>query len=208
MTYKFAFPLIAIAGLAACELPDENTLSRADLRAFSADDVRASGLDFTPAADIPTGAATYEGHIRSDAIVNGADDYSILGLLEMNVDISDTSSRDGSGRISGTISDINLFDDNDDGFEDQSFGGDLSVRGDAREGRIDATATGVLDAVLDDTLFEQTSTWSLELDGDFVTDADAADTIVGDISGGTTGAATDDYDVLLTGTGKFLGERQ
>jgi hypothetical protein len=84
----------------------------------------------------------------------------------------------------------------------------LTIRGDAREGRIDATATGVLDAVLDDVVVEQTSTWSLDLDGVFVTDVDAADTIVGNISGGTTGASTDDYDVLLTGTSKFFGERE
>ncbi|MCK0122565.1 hypothetical protein MWU61_18585 [Loktanella sp. F6476L] len=208
MTYKFALPFFAIAGLAACELPNENTLSRSDLTALSADDVRASRLDFTAATDIPTGSATYEGHVRSDAIVNGEDDYSILGLLEMGVDISATAGREGSGGIDGTISQINLFDDNNNGFEDQEFGGELTVRGDARDGRIEATATGVLDAVLDDVLMEQTSTWSLDLRGDFVTDFDDGDTIVGDVSGGTTGSASDDYDVTLTGTGKFFGERQ
>ena len=208
MTYRIILPMIAAASLAACELPNENTLSRADLRAFSADDIRASALDFTPAADIPTGAAVYSGHIRSGAIVNGESDYNILGLMEMGVDISSTSTRDGTGSITGSISSVNLFDDLNDGFEDQEFGGTLSIAGEARDGRIDATATGVLDAVLEDTLFEQTSTWSLDLNGNFVTDFEAGDTVVGSISGGTTGAATDDYDVLLTGTSKFLGERQ
>lgn len=208
MTYKITLPLIMVAALSACELPDESTLNRSDLRAFAADDIRASKLDFTPAADIPTGAATYTGHIRSDAIVNGESDYSILGLMDLDVTISSTATRDGSGRISGEISDINLIDNNNDSFDDQAFGGKLTISGDAREGRIDATATGVLDAVLDDTFSKQTSTWSLDMKGDFVTDVEDGDTITGTLTGGTTGTASDEYDVLLTGTGRFLGERE
>ncbi|MFT4701692.1 MAG: hypothetical protein ACI9ND_003330 [Yoonia sp.] len=208
MTYRIILPMIAAASLTACALPDKNSLNRADLRAFTADDTRAAGFDPTPSADIPTGAATYEGHIRSDAIVNGEDDFSVAGLLDLRVDMSASAARVGSGDVSGSISDINLFDDNDNGYEDQKLDGDLDISGTVREGRLGATATGVLGAVLSDTLFEQTSTWSLDLDGDFVDDAESADVITGRISGGTTGGSTDEYDILLTGSGRFLGERR
>jgi hypothetical protein len=208
MTYRIVIPMIAAASLAACALPEKNTLSRADLRAFTADDTRAARFDPTPSADIPTGTATYEGHIRSDAIVNGEDDFSVAGLLDLRVDMSASAARVGSGDVSGSISDINLFDNNDNGYEDQKLDGDLDISGTVREGRVRATATGVLGAVLSDTLFEQTSTWSLDLDGDFVDDAESADVITGRVSGGTNGGSTDEYGVLLTGTGRFLGERQ
>ena len=210
MTFRISISLIAMAGVAACAIPEDNTLNRSDLAAFTADDVRANStaLSFTPAADIPTGAATYEGHVRSAAIVNGRDDFDILGLLELEIDISDTSTRDGTGNVRGTISDLNLFDDDNDGFDDQAFDGDLSISGSVDEGRIDATATGVLGAVLANTIIEQTSTWSLNLDGDIKTDFEAGDTASGSVSGGTTGAASDEYDVLLTGGGGFLAERQ
>lgn len=208
MTYRIILPMIAAASLTACALPDKNSLNRADLRAFTADDTRAARFDPTPSADIPTGAATYQGHIRSDAIVNGEDDFSVAGLLDLRVDMSASPTRVGSGDVSGSISDINLFDDNDNGYEDQKLDGDLNISGTVREGRLGATATGVLGAVLSDTLFEQTSTWSLDLDGDFVDDAESADVITGRVTGGTIGRSTDEYDILLTGSGRFLGERR
>lgn len=210
MSFRISITCAAIAGLAACALPEENTLNRSDLAAFTADDLRANStaLSFTPAADIPTGSATYEGHVRSAAIVNGEDDYNILGLLELEIDISDTATRDGTGTVRGSITDLNLLDDNADGFEDQAFDGDLSIAGNVDEGRIDATATGVLGAVLDDVVVQQTSTWSLNLDGDVKTDFDPGDVVAGSVSGGTTGSASDDYDVLLTGGGGFLAEIQ
>ena len=210
MSYRISITCAAIAGLTACALPEENTLTRSDFAAFAADDLRANStaLSFTPAADIPTGSATYEGHIRSEAIVNGEDDYNILGLLELEIDISDTATRDGTGNVRGSITELNLFDDNDDGFEDQAFDGDLNIAGNVDEGRIDATATGVLGAVLDDVVVEQTSTWSLNLNGDVKTDFDAGDVVAGRVSGGTTGAASDGYFVLLTGDGGFVAERE
>lgn len=212
MTFRISISIIAMVGVAACALPEDNTLSRSDLAAFTADDERANNLSgplsFTPAADIPTGSATYEGHVRSDAIVNGEDDYSILGLLELEVNIRDTTTQVGSGSIRGNITELNLIDENNDGFDDQAFTRDLSINGTINGGRIDATATGVLGAVLDDTISEQTSTWSLDLDGDVKTDFEAGDTLTGSISGGTAGASSDEYDVLLTGGGGFLAERQ
>lgn len=208
MTFRFPITLITLTGLAACALPAENTLSRSDLRAFTADDERAASLAFTPAADIPTGSATYEGHVRSAAIVNGEDDFDIAGLLELNIDISDTATRDGTGEITGSITQLNLFDDNDDGFDDQEFDGELSVSGRASEGRLNANATGVLGAVLSDTVIQDTSQWSIALDGDLRDDFESADVATGAVSGGTSGAATDDYAVTLTGGGRFYAERQ
>jgi len=209
MTYKIAIPLIAVAGLTACAQPKDSTLNRADYRAFAADDQFADRqLPRTAAADIPTGEATYAGHIRSNAILNNEDDYKILGDLELVIDIEPNASTTGSGDINGTITNINLLDDEDDGFEDQRFGGFLNVDGDVRSGEIEARATGVLDAVLGDVVTEQKSFWELELDGKFVTDLTEGDTIVGDVSGGTEGGSSDEYNIRLDGSGAFLGERQ
>jgi hypothetical protein len=211
MTYKFTLPLIAAAAsLSACAIPDDNTLNRSDLATFTADDRRANStaLSFTSASDIPTGSATYEGSVRSAAIVNGEDDYDILGLLALDIDISDTATRDGTGTVRGSITELNLLDDNDNGYEDQAFDGDLSIAGNVDEGRIDATATGVLGAVLADGLIEQTSTWSLDLDGDIKTDFEDGDVAAGSVSGGTTGRTSDGYDILLTGGGGFVAQRQ
>lgn len=210
MFFRLSIPLVTLASLAACELPQDNTLSRSDLAAFTADDLRANSnaLSFTPAADIPTGSATYAGHVRSPAILNGEDDYDILGLLDLEIDISETATRDGTGSVRGTISDLNIFDDNDNGFEDQSFDGDLTIVGNVDEGRIDATATGVLGAVFGDVLTQQTSVWSVNLDGDIKTDFEAGDTAAGIVTGGTNGTASNDYDITLTGGGSFLAERE
>ena len=209
MTLRFSISIVALAAVAACAIPEDNTLTRSDLAAFTADDLRANSnaLSFTAPEDIPTGTATYEGHLRSAAIVNGEDDYDVLGLLALEVDISDAAAREGSGSIRGSITELNLFDDNDNGFEDQTFDGDLSISGTVNAGRIDATATGVLGAVLDDVIIEQTSTWRIDLDGDVRTDFEDGDTISGTVNGGTTGGATDDYSVTLTGGGGFVAER-
>ena len=207
MALRVSVSIAVIAGLAACAQPVENSLSRSDLSAFSADDRRATSLSFTPADEIPTGSASYEGHVRSAAIVNGQADYDVAGLLELNINISDTATRQGSGEITGRITELNLFDDNDDGFDDQQFDGDLSIAGRVNEGRIEADATGVLGAVLANVFTEQTSTWDIALDGDLRDDLGRADVATGAISGGTAGAATDEYDVRLTGGGRFYAER-
>lgn len=207
MTRRFTLPLIAFAGVTACALPEDNTLSRSDLAASVADESVARQLSFTPAADIPTGTATYAGHVRSAAIVNGEDDYDLLGQLDLEVDISATATRDGSGSVRGSITDLNLFDDNNNGFDDQALDGDLSVSGNINEGRFEANATGVLGAVLDDVIIEQTSTWSVNLSGDVRTDLEPGDVISGTVNGGTTGTASDDYDITLTGGGGFVVER-
>lgn len=199
--------LPAFATLAACALPDETTLNRADLRAAQSDDNFARTLAFTDVEDIPAGTATYQGHIQSEAIVNGEDDFSVLGDLTLTVDIAGSGSRAGSGDVEGLIDNLNLFDDGNDGFDDQGLGGTLTVAGNTDGGRLDATATGVIDAVVADTLTTQSATWELDLDGDFRDNFEPADTIAGGVTGGTVGGGSDDYDLRLIGSGRFYGER-
>lgn len=203
MTYKFVFPLAAIAGLAACELPEENTLSRSDYRAFQADDDFARSLAITPADAIPTGTATYEGHIRSDATLEGQTGYQILGLLEMDIEISDTSSIAGAGDINGSITEVNLLDNRDDGFEDQSFNGALTVNGRVSQGQIDARADGLLTGVLSD-IGSDTADWDLTLEGNLRDST--GEVATGSVFGGTDGA-NDTYDIQLLGGGRFYAER-
>ncbi|MEO9863716.1 MAG: hypothetical protein ABJO29_01230 [Yoonia sp.] len=203
MTYKFALPILAFAGLAACEIPDENTLSRADYRAFEADDSFARSLSITPAADIPAGSATYQGHIRSDATLEGQSGYQILGLLEMDVDISSTSSIDGAGEVNGSITEVNLLDNRDDGYEDQSFAGELTVNGRVSQGQIDARADGLLTGVLSD-IGSDTADWDLTLEGNLRDST--GEVAAGSVFGGTDGT-NDDYDLQLLGGGRFYAER-
>ncbi|MEL6641376.1 MAG: hypothetical protein AAFP98_08710 [Pseudomonadota bacterium] len=200
--------LTTTALVSACALPKENTLNRADFRAAEADDAFARNLDFTPADRIPPGEATYEGTVHSDAIVNGVDDFKVLGDLELSVDIAEAGSRAGTSDVTGSITNLNLFDDAENGFDDQRLGGTLTLSGRTDGGRIDARATGVVDAVVADTIGRQSATWQLDLDGDFRDNFENADVVSGDVSGGTVGGSTDDYDVLLTGDGGFFGERQ
>ncbi|MBB5720723.1 hypothetical protein FHS72_000327 [Loktanella ponticola] len=205
MTYKIAFTLIAVAGLAACEQPEDLTLNRADYRAFAADDEYARDrLSITPAGDIPTGKATYEGHIRSEATLNGEDDYLVLGLLDLTIDISDTSTTAGSGDVRGSISEVNLLDNNDKGFEDQAFSGNLTVSGRVVGGQIDARADGVLKGVLSDDVSRDSNGWDLTLEGNLRDDD--AEVATGTIYGGTDGT-TDDYNIQLQGGGRFYAER-
>jgi len=199
----FLFPAIAL--LSACATPEEATISRADVRAFAADDTRADALDFTPTANIPTGTATYNGHIRSDAIINSEDDYIVAGDLELNVDIADTATR--SSNITGAITNVNVLDNNNDGFDDQRLRGELTLSGDASEGNIDAKAIGVLSGVFEDTIGDPSATWELDLNGRFRDDFENADVVSGRVSGGTQDEFSDDYDVTLIGTGRFYGER-
>ncbi len=207
MTFRFPILLTAIATLSACALPEETTLNRADFRAAEADDAFARTLDFTPEANIPAGEATYQGHIQSEAIVNGTDDFKVLGDLELSVDIADAGSRAGTSDVTGSITNLNLFDDANDGFDDQGLDGTLTLSGRTEGGRIDATATGVVEAVVADSLSEQRATWELNLDGDFRDNFENADVVAGGVTGGTIGGGSDEYDLRLTGNGRFFGER-
>jgi len=199
-----ALLLLAATGLAACATPDENTLTRADLRAAEADVAFAESLAFTPIADIPVGQATYTGSVSGDVIVNGEDDFSLLGDLVLDIDIAEAGRETGRNNISGTIDNLNLFDDGNDGFDDQRLSGDLRVSGRADSGRIDATATGLVTAVITDTLSEQRAAWELDLNGDFL--GSDGSVILGDVSGGTTEDVTNDYALRFDGPGDFFGE--
>lgn len=206
ITPRLAACLATTVLVSACALPDENTLNRADYRAAEADDAFARTLPFTEIADIPGGSAVYEGHIRSEAIVDGRGDFKVLGDLAIDVDIAETGSRAGTSDITGRISNLNLFDDAEDGFDDQALDGDLIISGRTEAGRIDATAKGVVGAVLADGVSGQTATWSVDLDGDLRSNFENADVVAGSATGGTIGSASDQYDLTLIG-GRFYGER-
>ena len=208
MARFIALTLIALPFLAACETPEKTTLNRADFRAAEADDAFARTLDFTPEENVPAGVATYNGHVQSEAIVNGVPNFKVLGDLAMTVDIAATGTRAGSGDVGGTITNLNLFDDANDGFDDQGLDGDLTIVGTTEAGRIDATATGVIRAIVTDTPTQQTATWELGLDGDFRDNFESGDVVAGGVTGGTVGGTSDDYSLRLTGSGRFYGERE
>ena len=199
--------LASTALVTACAMPEKNTLNRADYRAAEADDAFARTLPFTEVADIPGGNATYNGHLRSEAIVNGEGNFKVLGDLSLDVDIAESGSRAGTGEITGQIANLNLFDDAEDGFDDQALTGNLTINGSTEGGRIDATATGVVGAVLADGPTGQDATWSVDLNGDFRSNFEDADVVSGSATGGSIGSASDQYDLLLNG-GRFYGERQ
>lgn len=207
ITPRLVVCLAATALVSACAMPEENTLNRADYRAAEADDAFARTLPFTDVADIPGGNATYDGHLRSEAIVNGQGNFKVLGDLSLGVDIAATGTRAGTGEVTGQITNINLFDDAEDGFDDQALTGDLTISGSTEGGRIDATATGVVGAVLADGPTGQDATWSVDLNGDFRSNFENADVVAGSATGGTLGSASDQYDLLLSG-GRFYGERR
>lgn len=201
---RFLIPFATL--LSACAVPEDATVNRADLRADTADIDRARFLERTLTEQIPTGSASYHGVFQSDAIVNGQEDYIVSGDLALAVDFQNDIRRTDND-VTGRISNVNLIDNANDGFDDQRLTGDLDIAGRTTNGQLDARAIGVLGAVLSDTPFTETATWDLDLDGDFRSDFENADVVTGRVLGGTTGDNTNDYSVRLTNTGRFIGER-
>lgn len=174
----------------------------ADFNAAVAEDKRAAGLNETPSSAIPFGRATYDGTIRSSAIINDDSGYDMIGDLALEVDINSRSSFAGRNPISGTITDLTVIDrERDD--RATALLGTLDIDGDSTSGEIEATATGTLARERSGT--DDLADWRIDLDGSFRDDFDRADTIAGTVGGGTTGGRSDDYDVELTGNGRFVG---
>jgi hypothetical protein len=173
-----------------------------DFNTAVADDKRAGLLDETASNVIPYGRATYDGHIRSSAIINDDAGFDVIGDLELEVDINSRSSFAGRNPVTGSISDVTVIDRETDDLL-VPLAGTLDIRGDSTLGEIEATATGVLSRNRDDA-----ANWSIDLDGSFRDDFTRADTIAGTVNGGTSGGLRDDYDVELTGNGRFSGEER
>jgi len=222
MSIRPALTLLAMATTAACgagsvsrgpvatapvldpviAAPTRPAFNAADFNVAVADDERAATLRETPSALIPFGTATYDGTLRSGAVINNDDGYDVIGALTLEVDINSRSSFAGRNPISGTISDVTVIDRLRDDQATPLFG-TLDIRGDATLGEIEATATGRLARANNGP--DDVADWEIDLDGSFRDDFARADTIAGDVSGGTSGDLRDDYDVRLTGDGRFVG---
>ncbi|MBB5720724.1 hypothetical protein FHS72_000328 [Loktanella ponticola] len=170
----------------------------ADFNAAVADDKRAFGLPETSVSRIPYGNASYDGHVRSSAIIENQAGYDVIGDLALDVDINSRSTFAGRNPITGSITDMTVIDR-------QArnrlipLEGRLDIRGDSTSGLIEATAIG--DLTRSNT--NDTARWAIDLDGSFRDDFTTADTVTGAASGGTTGGSRDDYNVELTGNGRF-----
>jgi hypothetical protein len=175
----------------------------ADFNAAVADDKFGANLFETPSNRIPYGTATYDGHVRSSAIIENQSGYDVIGDLRLDVDINSRSTFAGRNPISGTITDVTVIDrQSANGLIPLS--GTLSISGDTTSGEIEATAIGDLtrDRI---SAPDETAEWSIDLDGSFRDDFFTADTVAGTATGGTSGGVRDDYDVELTGNGRFNG---
>lgn len=181
--------------------PTAPAFSAADFNVAVADDERAASLAETPSSVIPFGRATYDGTVRSGARINDDGGYDIIGDLTLDVDINSRSSFANRNPISGTITDLTVIDrERDD--RATALIGTLDIDGDSTLGEIEATATGSLARERDGR--DDEADWAIDLDGSFRDDFARADTITGTVNGGTTGGNRDDYDVDLTGTGRFV----
>ena len=174
----------------------------ADFSTAVADDERAASLIETPSSVIPFGRATYDGTVRSGAEINNDGGYDIIGDLSLDVDINSRSSFANRNPISGTITNLTVIDrERDD--RATALIGTLDIDGDSTLGEIEATATGTLARERDGR--DDEADWAIELDGSFRDDFARADTVAGIVNGGTTGGNRDDYDVELSGNGRFVG---
>lgn len=225
MSFRPALLIIATATTAACgaqtvtnkpvvSTPTPTVTPRqirpaftaADFNAAVADDKFGAGLAETASNRIPYGSATYDGHVRSSAIIENQGGYDVIGDLELDVDINSRSSFTGRNPITGTITDVTVID-RETANALIPLSGTLDITGDTVSGEIEATAVGDLRrdrAGRRDEIAE----WSIDLDGSFRDDFTTADTIAGTATGGTSGGLRDDYDVELTGNGRFYGQER
>ena len=183
------FILTTLTTLAACASPIPPSRSAADLTAAQAEFDRINALDTDIPA--PAGTASFAGEIGSALSIDGDPSGAFLGELNLMVDFDDTATG-----ISGSISNITLYDDGD---PDQDLGGSLAVAG-GYDGALSATATGTLSAVGSDGGFSLKGEADvvLSMTGSLVDDA-GTDTLVGTFSGGGDG----DFDIGVTSDAAF-----
>jgi hypothetical protein len=217
MSIHPALIFVAMATTAACGAssvartpvvtgPSHNNVaafSAADFSLAVAEDERAAFLAETSASLIPFGTATYDGTIRSGAVINNDDGFDVIGDLSLEVDINSRSTFAGRNPISGTITDLTVIDRQSANLL-TPLDGTLDITGDSTSGELEATATGLLTRERIGTV-DDTARWSIDLDGSFRDDFERADTVAGIVNGGTTGSTSNDYDVTLIGDGRFVG---
>jgi hypothetical protein len=178
----------------------------ADFNTVVADDTRAVDLYETPSDRIPYGRATYDGHVRSGAVIESQSGYDVVGALELEVEINSRSSFADRNPVTGQISDVTVID-RQSGDLLIPLSGTLDIQGGSALGEIEATAIGDLTRERNGSA-DEAAQWSIDLDGSFRDDFTTADTIAGTATGGTIGGGRDDYNVTLTGDGRFYGEER
>ncbi|SFS22103.1 hypothetical protein [Yoonia litorea] len=186
--FRVTIPALTLLTAAACASPNPPTVSAADVDRAYAEARYISGLPFTATGDLPTGTVTYEGQLG--ATVTGDVEGSILGDMTMNVGFA-------SNDVSGDVSNINLIDT--DGRPDQRLDGSLGIDGFESAGRIDAFASGRLEAI-DDGGFIRESDVLLTLDGDVFDDRSRGDAVFGSAQGNGIGDLEIEVDGVFFGT--------
>ena len=179
--------LTALAATAACVSPAAPTISASDVDRAYAEARSISGLPFTPTESLPRGSVTYRGQLGAD--VSGDVEGAILGDMRMTVRFADDV-------VGGDVSNINLIDES--GRPDQRLDGALLIDGYESAGRIDAFASGNLQAV-DDSGQIADSDVLLILDGDVHSDRYNGDAVFGSATGSGTGDLEMDIDGVFFG---------
>ncbi len=187
---KFLFPLsvAGIALLSACASPTPPTISEDDAAAINAEADRVGALPDTAIADLPPGSASFVGHAGGP--VTGDVDGAVIADMTMDVEFA-------ANTISGTIDNVNYLDEDD--VPEQLLGGSLTIAGTEADGLLVATATGTLTAVGEESI-RGSSSVTLNLNGNVLTDVSNGDTVFGDLDGSGSG----DFDITLT-DGVFYG---
>lgn len=201
MTLKFPLMICALAGLTACDQPLANSQTPNDLVTAAGVDQAASRLPITPFTAIPNGNATYNGHVRSSAIIEGESGFNLLADLNMNIDLG------GTNLITGDITEINVFNAGSSDIASQKLDGALSITGISNLGAINAAATGDVGIQLPEEAFQSRTLMVVDLDGSIRTDTAVGDTIFGVATGSSIAPPVNGFDMTLTG-GVFTGERQ
>ena len=178
---------VCVAGLAACDSPTPPSYSAQDVQNISNEADRVFELPDTAIGDLPSGSVSYSGHAGGN--VSGDADGSVIGDMTMSVNFA-------GGGITGTIDNLNLIDEDD--VPSQLLGGALTISGSQNAGVLTATATGNLDAVGDESV-RGSSSVSLNLSGNVLTDVNDGDTVAGQLSGSGTG----DFDINVYDGGFF-----
>ena len=174
----------------------------ADYRAAVAEDSRAQLLAETAPDQVPLGRATYDGHIRSGARINGDGGYDVIGDLRMVIDMNTRQPIAGRNPVDGSITDLTLID-RFSGDRAEAFAGRLDIDGDVTLGEIQADATGTLALDRPNSRIDDESRVRLTLDGALRDDFRRGDVTTGIVAGGSTNDSRNDFDLDLIGNGRF-----
>jgi len=186
---KSILPICAagLFALTACASPTPPSISAAEVTAINDEYDRVGALPDTAIADLPPGSASYEGHVGGE--ISGDAEGSFVGDMTMNIEFAGNT-------IGGSIDNMNVIDDG--GEPEQLLGGSLTINGTEADGILTATATGSLTAVGEEKI-RGSSSVTLNLNGNVLTDTSDGDTVHGTMDGSGTG----DFDITVYNGGFF-----